>query len=76
VSSQALDTLAQLVDDPNPAIVKVVIQCLTTVYPLLFRFLYVTGGANFNPYLLTARPDAPTEAITLLGTLLQRARPA
>ncbi|KAF8631924.1 hypothetical protein AX15_002177 [Amanita polypyramis BW_CC] len=39
VSSQALDTLAQLLDDPNPAIVKVVIQCLATVYPLLFRLL-------------------------------------
>ncbi|KAF9462864.1 Symplekin tight junction protein C terminal-domain-containing protein [Collybia nuda] len=39
MSSQTLDTLVQLVDDPNPAIVKVVIQCLTTVYPLLFRFL-------------------------------------
>ncbi|KAK2463684.1 hypothetical protein APHAL10511_004435 [Amanita phalloides] len=39
MSSQALDTLAQLLDDPNPAIVKVVIQCLATVYPLLFRLL-------------------------------------
>ena len=39
VASQALDTLAQLVDDPKPAIVKVVIQCLSTMYPLLFRQL-------------------------------------
>ncbi|KAF5383732.1 hypothetical protein D9615_003524 [Tricholomella constricta] len=39
MASQALDTLAQLVDDPNSAIAKVVIQTLTTVYPLLFRFL-------------------------------------
>ncbi|SJL03526.1 related to Symplekin [Armillaria ostoyae] len=39
LASQALDTLAQLLDDRTPAIVKVVIQCLTTVYPLLFRFL-------------------------------------
>lgn len=39
MSSQALDTLAQLIDDPNAAIVKVVIQCLATVYPLLFRLL-------------------------------------
>ncbi|KAF8636400.1 hypothetical protein AX17_003582 [Amanita inopinata Kibby_2008] len=39
MASQALDTLAQLIDDPNPAIVKVVIQCLATVYPLLFRLL-------------------------------------
>ncbi|KAG7444313.1 uncharacterized protein BT62DRAFT_970937 [Guyanagaster necrorhizus] len=39
LASQALDTLAQLLDDRTPAIVKVVIQCLTTVYPLLFRLL-------------------------------------
>ncbi|KAF9005927.1 Symplekin tight junction protein C terminal-domain-containing protein [Cyathus striatus] len=37
MASQALDTLAQLLDDQKPAIIKVVIQCLTTVYPLLFR---------------------------------------
>ncbi|KAF9557340.1 hypothetical protein CPC08DRAFT_710481 [Agrocybe pediades] len=36
---KALDTLVQLIDDPQPAIVKVVIQCLTTVYPLVFRHL-------------------------------------
>ncbi|KAG5652626.1 hypothetical protein H0H81_004355 [Sphagnurus paluster] len=39
MASQTLDTMAQLIEDPNPAIVKVVIQTLTTVYPLLFRFL-------------------------------------
>ncbi|KAF8216368.1 Symplekin tight junction protein C terminal-domain-containing protein [Mycena galopus ATCC 62051] len=39
LGSQTLDTLAQLLDDPNPAIVKVVVSCLTTVYPLLFRLL-------------------------------------
>ncbi|KAJ7281804.1 Symplekin tight junction protein C terminal-domain-containing protein [Mycena rebaudengoi] len=39
LASQTLDTLAQLLDDPNPLIVKVVVQCLTTVYPLLFRLL-------------------------------------
>lgn len=42
VASQSLDTLAQLVDDQDPAIVKVVIQCLTAVYPLLFRILYAS----------------------------------
>lgn len=40
VASQSLDTLAGLVNDPNPFTVKVVVQCLTTVYPLLFRMLY------------------------------------
>ncbi|KAJ7245107.1 Symplekin tight junction protein C terminal-domain-containing protein [Mycena haematopus] len=39
LGSTTLDTLAQLLDDLNPAIVKVVVSCLTTVYPLLFRFL-------------------------------------
>ncbi|KAL0576456.1 hypothetical protein V5O48_005531 [Marasmius crinis-equi] len=38
VSSQSLDTLAQLLHDPQPATVKVVVQCFATVYPLLFRF--------------------------------------
>ncbi|KAJ7449602.1 Symplekin tight junction protein C terminal-domain-containing protein [Mycena latifolia] len=39
LASQTLDTLAQLLDDPNPLIVKVVVSCLTTVYPLIFRLL-------------------------------------
>ncbi|KAJ3505780.1 hypothetical protein NLJ89_g7237 [Agrocybe chaxingu] len=39
MSLKALDTLAQLIDDPQPAIVKVVIQCFATVYPLVFRHL-------------------------------------
>lgn len=39
VSSQTLETLFYLLDDPNPATVKVVTQCLATVYPLLFRSL-------------------------------------
>ncbi|KAJ4494142.1 Symplekin tight junction protein C terminal-domain-containing protein [Lentinula lateritia] len=39
LSSQTLETLFYLLDDPNPATVKVVTQCLATVYPLLFRSL-------------------------------------
>ncbi|KAJ7672658.1 Symplekin tight junction protein C terminal-domain-containing protein [Mycena rosella] len=39
LASQTLDTLAQLLEDPNPLIVKVVVSCLTTVYPLIFRLL-------------------------------------
>ena len=54
VSSQALDTLAQLIDDPNPAIVKVVIQCLASVYPLLFRQLYVR---SFGRWVLPSSPS-------------------
>ncbi|KAF8817559.1 hypothetical protein BYT27DRAFT_6817554 [Phlegmacium glaucopus] len=38
---KALDTLVQLLDDSQPAIVKVVIQCMTTVYPLVFRHLCI-----------------------------------
>ncbi|KAE9401084.1 hypothetical protein BT96DRAFT_919061 [Gymnopus androsaceus JB14] len=39
LSTQTLEVLCQFLQDHNPAIVKVVIQCLTTVYPLLFRLL-------------------------------------
>ncbi|KAF8159678.1 Symplekin tight junction protein C terminal-domain-containing protein [Crassisporium funariophilum] len=39
MSLKALDTLVQLVDETQPSIVKVVIQCLSTVYPLVFRHL-------------------------------------
>ncbi|KAN0088491.1 Symplekin tight junction protein C terminal domain containing protein [Tylopilus felleus] len=38
-ASQSLDTLANLLHDPNVRTVKVAIQCLTSVYPLLFRSL-------------------------------------
>jgi hypothetical protein len=41
VASQTLDTLAALLNDPNIQTLKVVVQCLTTVYPLLFRSLCV-----------------------------------
>ncbi|PPQ68582.1 hypothetical protein CVT25_005425 [Psilocybe cyanescens] len=46
---KALDTLVQLIDDPQPAIVKVVIQCLATVYPLVFRHL-CTNRSNPAPW--------------------------
>ncbi|KAJ7115848.1 Symplekin tight junction protein C terminal-domain-containing protein [Mycena epipterygia] len=39
LASQTLDTLAQLLGDPNPLIIKVVVSSLTAVYPLLFRLL-------------------------------------
>ncbi|GLB41805.1 putative symplekin tight junction protein C terminal [Lyophyllum shimeji] len=50
MASQTLDTLAQLLEDPNLAIVKVSIQTLTTVYPLLFRLLCTnrSNGAAWN----------------------------
>ncbi|KIJ65684.1 hypothetical protein HYDPIDRAFT_131045 [Hydnomerulius pinastri MD-312] len=39
LASQSVETLASLLLDPNVRTVKVAIQCLTTVYPLLFRSL-------------------------------------
>ncbi|KAJ7760455.1 Symplekin tight junction protein C terminal-domain-containing protein [Mycena metata] len=50
LASQTLDTLAQLLDDPSPLIVKVVVSCLTTVYPLVFRLLCAnhTNPAAWN----------------------------
>ncbi|PPQ65473.1 LOW QUALITY PROTEIN: hypothetical protein CVT26_000113 [Gymnopilus dilepis] len=36
---QALDPLVQLLNDPQPAIVKAVIQTFASVYPLVFRHL-------------------------------------
>ncbi|THH09925.1 hypothetical protein EW145_g1681 [Phellinidium pouzarii] len=39
IASQSLDVLAGVLQDPNPATVKTVIQCFGTVYPLLFRYL-------------------------------------
>ncbi|KAH6916084.1 Symplekin tight junction protein C terminal-domain-containing protein [Coprinopsis sp. MPI-PUGE-AT-0042] len=39
MSLKALETLARLLDDPAIPVVKTVVQCMTTVYPLLFRQL-------------------------------------
>jgi symplekin len=39
LASQSVDTLAVLLHDINARTIKVSIQCLTTVYPLLFRSL-------------------------------------
>ncbi|KAG6381608.1 hypothetical protein JVT61DRAFT_206 [Boletus reticuloceps] len=39
LASQSVETLANLLHDPNVRTVKVAIQCMTSVYPLLFRSL-------------------------------------
>ncbi|KAF8141630.1 Symplekin tight junction protein C terminal-domain-containing protein [Boletus edulis] len=39
LASQSVETLANLLHDPNVRTVKVAIQCITSVYPLLFRSL-------------------------------------
>jgi hypothetical protein len=40
VASKSLDTLAGIVNDPNPFTVKAAIQTLTSMYPMIFRMLY------------------------------------
>lgn len=37
MASSALDTLSKLLNERNPASVKVVVQCFAGAYPLLFR---------------------------------------
>ncbi|PPQ75883.1 hypothetical protein CVT24_000738 [Panaeolus cyanescens] len=44
-----LDSLVQLIEDPSVAIVKVAIQILTGVYPLVFRYL-CTNRTNVGPW--------------------------
>lgn len=46
---QLLDPLAQLLDEPQVHFVKITIQCLTSVYPLLFRHLCI-NRSNPNPW--------------------------
>ncbi|KAJ3561803.1 hypothetical protein NP233_g9973 [Leucocoprinus birnbaumii] len=46
---QLLDPLAHLLDEQQPHFVKVAIQCLTSVYPLLFRHLCI-NRSNPNPW--------------------------
>ncbi|KAF5388652.1 hypothetical protein D9757_004811 [Collybiopsis confluens] len=63
LSSQTLETLLQLLDDPNPSIVKVTIQCLTAVYPLLFRLLCSTRN---NPPMWTTLSNCKSKAIAFV----------
>ena len=41
VASQSLETLAGLLVDPTPRIVKIAVQAFAGIYPLLFMALYV-----------------------------------
>ncbi|KIK60366.1 hypothetical protein GYMLUDRAFT_43667 [Collybiopsis luxurians FD-317 M1] len=65
LSSQTLDTLCQLLEDPNLSIVKVVIQCLSTVYPLLFRLLCSTRN---NPAMWTVLTNCKTKIIGFVAS--------
>lgn len=60
---KALDTLVQLLDDPKPATVKVAIQCLATVYPLVFRHLCTNRS---NPAAWNTLSAAKSRIIDLL----------
>ncbi|KAF9072274.1 Symplekin tight junction protein C terminal-domain-containing protein [Rhodocollybia butyracea] len=64
LSSQTLDTLFQLLDDHSPSIVKVVIQCLATVYPLLFRSL--CSNRN-NPAIWTVLSNCKNKILGFVG---------
>ncbi|KAF9482650.1 hypothetical protein BDN70DRAFT_874838 [Pholiota conissans] len=61
----ALDTLAQLLDDPRPATVKVVIQSFATVYPLVFRHLCTNRN---NPAMWNTLATCKTRIIELIWT--------
>ena len=39
VASQCLSSLATLLNDASPNILKITVQCFACVYPLLFRYL-------------------------------------
>ena len=41
VAAQSLDVLSAVLNERNVNTVKVAVQCFATVYPLLFRQLYV-----------------------------------
>ena len=56
VASKSLDTLSGLVDDTNVMTVKVAIQCLTSVYPMLFRMLYAPISLSTVPLLMFIGP--------------------
>ncbi|EGN96587.1 hypothetical protein SERLA73DRAFT_111193 [Serpula lacrymans var. lacrymans S7.3] len=49
LASQSVDTLTALLNDSNQNTIKVAIQCLTTVYPLLFRML-CSNRTNRQPW--------------------------
>ncbi|KAJ7224372.1 Symplekin tight junction protein C terminal-domain-containing protein [Mycena pura] len=63
LASQTLDTLAQLLNDPSPLIVKVVVSCLTTVYPLLFRLLCTNHN---NPAAWTTLTECKTRILAFI----------
>ncbi|KAJ3986382.1 Symplekin tight junction protein C terminal-domain-containing protein [Lentinula detonsa] len=64
LSSQTLETLSHLLDDPNPATLKVVIQSLATVYPLLFRSLCLNRN---NPAAWNVLSNCKSRILSFVG---------
>jgi len=67
-----LDTMVRLMDERESGILKSVVQCSASVYPLIFRYMYVhtaqlssTGGFHQCP--ITPHPPLPPSAIPPMG---------
>ncbi|XP_006461965.1 hypothetical protein AGABI2DRAFT_206048, partial [Agaricus bisporus var. bisporus H97] len=54
MSLQLLEPLAQLLNDPSVHFVKVAIQCLTSIYPVLFRHLCINRSNPAAWHTLTS----------------------
>ena len=59
-----LDTMVRLMDERESGILKSVVQCSASVYPLIFRYMYVhtaqlssTGGFHQWPHYTTSPPS-------------------
>lgn len=46
-----LDTMVRLMDEKEAGILKSVLQCSASVYPLIFRYMYVLFFSFFSFYL-------------------------
>lgn len=53
----ALDTLLRLVNDTDTGILKSVVQCSASVYPIVFRHMYVLPAAATSH--ISASPSPP-----------------
>jgi hypothetical protein len=73
VAQQSFEALTPLLDEPHPPTTKLVIQCFTAIYPVLFRWLCV------RPFYLpsvvpTPRTAARTGTRARSGTRSSRPR--
>jgi symplekin len=74
VAQTAFEALAELLNEPvsHPPTTKLVIQCFTGLYPVLFRWLYVSSPFLPPPPLLSSIPPVLSlnYEIHILTTLL------